>query len=291
MTDPFENRPYRSVSQLKEYERCPYAYYLSRVERAWQRPAAWLPQGTAVHGAIEWWERGGRKDALEAVQAVFRELYVKEANEALSITPNTDWWFPSGPHKGEADLVRRFKIGEEQCAKYLAWANNHPEEVVWITPDGTPAIELEFDMDLDGVLVRGYIDMIVDDHSDPVYNYKGLGKNFSSDRGDRQPERVPNLKVRDHKTGNNPGDDFQLGVYAVAVREMYGTFGPYEGDYWMGKSGKATWPFDLRDWTKNAVAAKFHELEDNIAAQRFDPKPEPDKCKFCSVSYDCKYSM
>ena len=61
----------RSVSQAQLYlddlGGCAYRYYLSRVIRVWDRPAAWLPQGTAVHGAAEWWERGGRKASLAAM--------------------------------------------------------------------------------------------------------------------------------------------------------------------------------------------------------------------------------
>lgn len=256
---------YRSVSQLKQYERCPHAYYLARIKREWQRPAAWLPQGSAVHAAIEAWERSGRTISLEAAQAVFTEEYAREVAQYTRITPNFAWWFKSGPYDAKRDLPRRYQIGKEQVAKYIAYATRAEHEVIWIAPDGTPGIELEFDIDLDGVLVRGYIDAII--------------------------EREGELRVRDHKTGNQPGDDFQLAVYALAVADSYGVAAPVVGDYWMGRSGKPTYPFDLRDWTRDAVTEKFHELEANIQAGRFDPEPDPDKCRFCDVSYACEFSQ
>lgn len=264
--DPFatEKPRLRSVSQLQQYEKCPHAWFLQRVQRAWQRPAAWLPQGSAVHATIEWWERGGRTASLEDAQAVFAQEYAKEVWSYSRETPNFEWWFPSGPYKAQEDLPRRFRIGIEQVAKYIRWATGHPEEVVWFTPDGEPAIELHFDIEIDGALVQGYIDLIVE--------VDGV------------------LRVRDHKTGNSPGDDFQLGVYSVAVDETFGVK-PEVGDYWMGKPGKPTHPFDLSDWTKNEVSRRFLELEENIQAERFDPDPDPDKCRFCSVSFACKYSM
>jgi putative RecB family exonuclease len=267
-SDPFapEKRPL-SVSQLKQYERCPYSYYLSRIEKAWQRPAAWLAQGTAVHAAIEGWERSGRSMSLEDAQAVFRESYVEEANKACELTPNFEWWFASGPYGGEQDLVRRFQIGLEQVEKYLDWATSHPEEAIKFTDDGEPAIELAFDIELDNLRVRGYIDAVVLVETSPG---------------------VWELRVRDHKTGNNPGDDFQLGVYSVALEEIFGVK-PEVGDYWMGRSGKPTYPFDLSDWTREAVTEKFRELQANIDAGRFDPDPEPSKCRFCDVSYGCEY--
>jgi len=269
ITDPFDPNPRasRSVSQLKSYERCPYAYFLSRIRepRAWQRPAAWLPQGSAVHAAIEAWERSGRSMSLEAAQDVFRVEYAKEISGYAEITPNFEWWSKSGPYNAQRDIPRRFAIGQEQVEKYVRWATSHPHEVVWISPDGTPGIELGFDMDLDGVLVRGFIDLIIMD-----------------DRG---------LIVRDHKTGKQPGDDFQLGVYALAVAETYGVEQPTIGDYWMGGPGKPTHPYDISEWTKDKVTEVFHDLENNIQAGNFDPRPEVDRCKFCDVSDACEYRM
>jgi putative RecB family exonuclease len=270
--DPFgPEKGYLSVSQLKQYERCPYSYYLSRIKKVWQRPAAWLPQGTAVHAAIEAWEWSGRKMSLEEAQAVFAEEYRKEVNRYAETTPNFQWWFASGPYKGMEDISRRREIGLDQVRKYVEYATRAENEVIWITPDGTPAIELGFDIELDGVLIRGFIDAVVE-----VYH---------------EGEPWPEHRVRDHKTGNNPGDDFQLGVYAVALADKFGLSQIKTGDYWMGRSGKPTYPFDLRDWTPNTVAEKFKELESNIEAERFDPDPDPDKCRFCDVSYACEYKV
>ena len=276
---------HRSVSQLKLYERCPYAYKLSRLDGVWQRPAAWLPQGSAVHEAVEAWERSGRTMSVEDTQDVFRESYMTHVNTYCEIAPNFDSWFKSGPYGGELDIERRFQIGLEQTAKYIDWYTDHPTEVIWIAPDGTPGIELGFDIDLDGVLVRGFIDAIIEDTSDKVLSYDGLGVHVGN------PRSQPKLIVRDNKTGNHPGDDFQLAVYAVALQEMYGTFGPYWGDYWMGRSGKPTLLFDLRDWTREKVSQKFRELEDNIIAGNFEASPEPSKCRFCDVAWACEYSQ
>jgi len=269
MKDPFDIREHRSVSQLKQYERCPYAYYLSRIKKVWQRPAAWLPQGTAVHAAIEAWERSGRKMSLEEAQAVFAEEYRKEVNRYAGVTPNFQWWFASGPYKGMEDLTRRREIGLDQVRKYVEYASRANHEMIWVDADGKPGIELGFDIDLDGVLIRGFIDAV-------VVSYLEDGT------------RV--LVVRDHKTGNNPGDDFQLGVYSVALAEQFGSMAT-GGDYWMGRSGKPTYPFDLSDWTRETVSAKFKELEANIRAERFDPDPDPDKCRFCDVAYTCEYKV
>lgn len=277
------DKPYRSVSQYNQYTRCPYSYYLARILKVWQRPAAWLPQGSAVHEAAEAYERSGRTMTLAEVEDSFREAYSREVGKYCDTTPNFDYWSASGRYRGEEDVERRYGIGLEQTAKYLAWYEQHPNEVIWIAPDGTPGIELAFDIDLDGIPIRGFIDAVIDVEDEAIISYDGGGEKYGT------PKRTPKLIVRDNKTGNNPGDDFQLGVYSVALQEMYGLFGPYLGDYWMGRSGKATHPYDLTGWTRDRVAAAFRELEDNIQAERFDPLPEPDKCRFCSVSYSCEF--
>lgn len=252
---------HRSVSQHNTYVQCPYRYKLEKLDRVWQRPAAWLSQGTAVHAAVEFWERSERKASLAEVQDVFREEYAKSIGEQAEITPNLDYWFASGPYKGEADIERRFGIGLEQCEKLLEWYAKHPEEKIWITPDGIPAIELPFEVTLDGVLVKGYIDAVM--------------------------ETPQGLVVRDLKTGNTPGDTFQLATYAAAMKVMYDVEIRF-GDYLMGKTGKPTLPYDLTDTPPEEVAAAFKYLDEKVKAKDFPANPSS-ACRFCSVATSCEF--
>lgn len=265
--DPFDPKPKqpRSVSQYNQFRKCPYSWYLARVKRAWQRPAAWLPQGSAEHTVFEAVARSGFTMPLEEAQALFGVEYAKEVAGYTEITPNFEWWSRSGPYNAKRDLPRRYQLGLEQIERFYAWQEKAPDEVIWIAPDGTPGIELGFDIDLDGVQVRGFIDAVVEVDGE--------------------------LVVRDYKSGNQPGDDFQLGVYAVAIEETYGVPAPKVGDYWMGRAGKPTYPYDLTDWTRERVAEEFHELEANIQAENFDPKPTVDGCRFCDVSDACAYRL
>ncbi|OHT67788.1 hypothetical protein BKG67_23030 [Mycobacteroides chelonae] len=271
MTVAEEKKRYRSVSQVQQYEKCPQAYYLARIKKVWKRPAAWLYQGSAVHEAIEAWEQSRGLMTLEEAQEVFRESYAKHVNEACQITPNFEFWSRSGRYGGQADVERRFGIGLEQVEKYLNWRRAHPEEKVWITPDGVLAVELKFDFELDGIPITGFIDQVM---------------TYQNDEG----EWV--ILVRDAKTGNRvPEDDFQLGVYALALAEVFGVPRPTKGDYWMGKTGKPVAPYDLSEWTREAISAKFQALEQGIQAERFDALPESDKCMFCDVSASCSFAF
>lgn len=253
---------YRSVSQLKEYNECPYRYYLHRVKKVWQKPAAWLPQGLAVHEAAEAWEKSDRTMPLDDVLATYSESYDKHTNRLCAETPNLHYWFWSGPYNGEKDIERRYGLGMEQTAKYLTWYEGKgKDEVPWVTPEGELAVELEFEMQLGSVDIRGIIDFV---------DSKG--------------------RPRDNKTGRKPGDPVQLGVYALYLEIKYGI--PITvGDFWMGRSGKPTIPYDLREWTKDRLTDMFGELDENVKAERFDPDPEPEKCRFCSVQADCEFAM
>jgi len=201
--------------------------------------------------------------SLEEAKDMFRECYANEIGEYTETTPNFEWWFWSGPYNGERDIERRYEIGLEQVEKFFTWRTTKGQEI-WYTPDGKPAIELDFAIDLDGITVRGYIDAVV------VI--------------DGQPH------VRDYKTGNSPGDDFQLGVYALAIETLYGVK-VTSGDYFMaGKKGKpahTTAPYDLTPWTREAISAVFQEVEAGIQAGLFEPDPEPSKCGFCDVNLSC----
>lgn len=255
-----------SVSQLKSYGRCPYSYKLARIDHVWQRPAAWLPQGSAVHEAAEAWERSGRTMTTSETQDVFRDSYQRHVNRYCAQTPRLDFWFPSGRFDGQRDIERRYGIGLEQVDKYIDWYTSHPNEVIWIAEDGTPGIELGFNIDLDGVAIKGFIDAVIRD------------------------EDTGEIIVRDNKTGNQPGDDFQLGVYSVALAEQYDIAAPQHGDYWMGRTGAPTTPYTIGEWTRDKVAEAFHELDGNIRAGKFEPTPDERTCSLCDVAASCEYS-
>lgn len=263
---------HRSVSQINSYERCPYSYYLARVKKVWRRPAAWLAQGTAFHEAVELAAKAqlsGEPLTTNQIKLAYTTAYHRTINEQLEETPNTDYWFRSGPYNGGTDIVRRHQLGLDQLDRWEAWTNSHPEEVIWIAPDGTPGIEIGFDIDLDGVKVRGFIDAVL------------VGGGFTG----------PDAVVRDYKTGNTPGDDFQLAVYALALAETYGIEKPEVGEYWMGRTGKPTYPYDLTDYSRQEIVDRFGEVDESIRAERFDPRPDPRVCQFCDVAASCDYAV
>lgn len=260
----------RSVSQAQQYAKCPQQYWLSRIARdrdgqpIWQRPAAWLPMGTAVHAAAEAFERAGRALSLDDMQAVYAESYERETNEILA-KGTMDTWSASGRYKGEADIERRWSIGLGQVALYHEYYKSGPgrEELIWSVTKDLPAIEIPFEVEFDGVTVRGCIDAVV---------VMPDGK----------------LRVRDNKTGTKAGDAFQLATYAAALYVQYGV-SITTGDFWMGRTGKPTKPVDLSDWPGERVAAEFRAMDRAVKEGRFTATPDPETCRMCPVNSYCDF--
>lgn len=257
----------RSYSQLNEYGRCAYAYFLGRVERVWQRPAFWLPMGTAVHEACEKWERSGRILSIEQAQVWYKKAYARESNEMLQETPNMSFWESSGPYAGPQDAERRFQVGQQHVANYIRYYEDkkHWKEEIWVAPDGTEAIELQFNIDLGGVKVRGFIDAMIEHPTMGV---------------------IP----RDTKTGATPGDDTQIKTYALACEELAGIDILY-GDFFMTKTGKPTVPYDLTRTSREELVDMYGTMDQGVKDEKFDPTPSPDLCRRCSVRDSCTFRM
>jgi putative RecB family exonuclease len=249
---------WRSPSQLNEYNRCPYAYYLSRRKKVWKRPAAWLAHGVAVHGAMEAWEKSGRTMTLEQTQEVFRRLYSDQINEDLGDSPNPRAWFPSGPYNGAKDIPRRMLVGQEHVENLLSYYMKYPEKVPDVL-NGVPAVEFEFDIYFGETRVVGFIDLVMG------------GEPY------------------DYKTGTTPGGDEQLATYAGVLKKNHDI--PFSnGFYFMARAGKPTHPYDLTGWSLERLEDVYGELDQNIKAEKFDATPG-DACRVCPVSSSCEFAL
>lgn len=253
---------YRSVSQRNTYVRCAYKYKLSRLDKVWSRPASWLSQGLAVHAAMEAWELSDRKLSFDELLDVYRAEFTKSIEEQAIDTPNFEYWFGSGPYGPEQDIERRWDVGQQQLKALVGYSLAHPEVRVWTTPDGEKAVELEFFVEMGGVMVKGFIDQIV--------------------------ETPDGLIVRDIKTGAKPGDAFQLAVYSEAMRIKYGVE-INRGDYFMGKTGKPTRHIPITAEDRADVHLAFAELEENLNAGKFPPNPGS-ICRMCDVATSCEFA-
>lgn len=251
---------YRSPSQLNQYQRCPYSYYLARRERVWERPAAWLAHGTAVHRAVELWEQSGRVMTPDETVQAFSDSYRAEINALLKENPNPKSWFASGPYGGLKDIPRRAEVGKEHVLNVLRFYREHPDMKPWVDPSGKMWVEKEFKVKFGDVEVVGYIDVVIDE------------------------------KPVDYKTGSTPGFEEQLATYGGVLYLEWDI--PFtEGFFFLARAGKPTRPYDLTGWSIQRLTDVYGELDENIKGERFDPTPSPDVCGRCPVSTSCEFAQ
>lgn len=258
-TFPHENR---SFSQWQTYASCSEKYRLQKVEKVPEDMTAWAPQGNAFHTGTEEWELSGR--ALPTDEVV--EIAVAEYDRLIAAQwekqPDPSGWLTGGRTKVDTDIARRRDRVIEQTRGYIEYSleNEHqfrPAEL----PDGRPAVEVPFEIVLNGVMVRGAIDLILQ-WSDGT------------------------MTVRDLKTGNKlPNDPLQLAVYAMAWRKYFGDLIEY-GDFFMCKNNAPTAPYYLGDYP-DAVIASWVEMMHRSEQSGIYLPNGGDHCRVCTVSKYC----
>lgn len=256
---------HRSVSQLQTWSKCSYDYFLSRVARVPQRTAAWFVQGTAVHAAIELYEKSYRSLTADEVAAVFEWHWDADLAKNEAKQPDHSMWMVGGRKRRETDLQTRRELGRQQSIDYV---NLNAPGDAWMPTEfvpGQPAVEIEFSLDLGGVKVVGYIDAVMEELA------------------------TGRLRPRDQKTGTKqPIDPFQLATYKIAIEEMTGVE-VTDGEWWMCKNGAATEPFPLGRYDRDAVTEWYVRMDESEKAGHYLANPG-DHCFTCTSKPYCQYA-
>ncbi|MEU1151836.1 PD-(D/E)XK nuclease family protein [Streptomyces sp. NPDC005918] len=250
----------RSVSQVTEFEDCPYKAFLKRVKRVVPRPAAWSTHGTAFHSAAEAFEKSGRAMTAEQAVEVFQDEYSKGINRDLGEVNDPDQWMRANRGDGADDIEERFHKGTEQTRRYVEYVQDQAP-VLWYV-DGQPAIELYFMADFGGVKVRGYIDQVLKNKDDTN-------------------------RVRDLKTGSTKSK-FQLWVYEMALNQLYPDQETTNGDWYLAKEHRPTRPVKLGDANQDEITQRIVSMDEAVKGGDFPARPGF-LCRFCDVSYACLF--
>lgn len=255
-----DKRHRRSVSQLSSFSRCGESYRLEKIEKAPRRPAAWLLQGIGFHTATQMWENTLREMPRSEVLDIYFAEYDRLYQEELAKEPDISRWLAGGRNKPENDIPRRRERGAEQVTGYMDYAEQAPERP-WMLFDEVPALEIEFELDFDGIRVVGFIDQVIQ------FPDGGI---------------IP----RDLKTGTKQPDwDIQLGVYGLALREEFG-LDVHFGDFYMAKNNAPLPMVSLERFDREYLTNLFKNLDAGIQAGAFVPNPG-NACGTCAVSDYC----
>ncbi|MFC4114120.1 RecB family exonuclease [Nonomuraea zeae] len=257
---------HRSASQAEGFPRCPKAYELKRIRGVDELPAAWSIQGSAFHKAAEAYERSMRTMTVYQAQEVFDATWHELLAKAKEQQPNLGMWLRGGRKSTESDIVERYAAGLGQVSDYIDFTHHEPW-VPWELPDGRPATEVGFRTEIGGVLMVGYIDLILED------------------------PWTGEVRVRDLKTGSKvPYTPLQLVIYGRAVEQVFGVR-VRRGDYYMARDAAPTEPIDLDRFGDELLEEWLVGMDVMERAGReagaYPPSPSADTCWTCAVKHRC----
>lgn len=227
-------------------------------------PAPWLIQGTAVHEAVEAWEHSHRSAPEDTVLEVYDNAWSREESAAWEREPDPAGWQTSGVKKAQTDLADRRVRGRDQVLGYME-ATAKERLRPWTLPDtGVVASEVPFEEDFGGVLVKGFIDLVMED----------------LDTGA--------LLIRDIKTGTKkPVGTFQLSTYRLALKRKYGVDIQW-GDYWMCKDNEPSAPEYLGGLSDEAIIAQYQIMDEMDQGEMYGANVG-DHCNRCDVAKHCPF--
>lgn len=255
-----------SHSSLESLAECGEKFRLRKVQGVPGIPMWAGVAGKAIHTVTEchdWRELGLDRDVPSFDEEFTRAI---EGEERLSGVARAEW-YASGrvsrewPNKQDERWWRHH--GQGMCTAWVNFTANSPWRVA-VLPDGQPAVELEFRVEVGGVPVVGYIDRIMEDVAKPDV-----------------------LAVVDIKSSaREPKSDRQLGLYSLAMRQVYGLDIRW-GFYFMVRTGATTAPVDLRRYWDGRLAHDFRAGWRAVEHGVFLPSPS-DMCRACSVRRACR---
>jgi len=256
-----EERKHRSVSQLLKYSNCSEEYRLMYVDKKNPfRPAAWLAQGTAFHAAVQGWEDSGRFVGFD-IGREYVLAYDAEIESFKQRQPDLKVWLKSPRVTTEDDIDNRRERGIEQLRNYVSFAEENSFGIKPID-DYTLALEVPFEVEIGGVLIKGAIDQI-------LLDFDGV-------------------EVRDLKTGNRASANIQLGVYTFVVEKIFG-WTVTKASYYYAKDNKVVTLSreDLNRYDETYLSELFQGLERGIENKIFLPNPGS-QCTLCPVRDYCR---
>ena len=159
-----------------------------------------------------------------------------------------DWWFTNG-----------YKFFEN----WVTWRMENPQYEIATLQDGSPAIELEMALDINGVTIKMALDRVFLDKNTDEYI------------------------LVDIKTGKyTPDSALQLGFYAYGLRKMHG-INVTRGYYWMARR---------KDLSPSLNLAAFSDSKIETLVDMFDKArksgiflPNFDHCGMCGLTVHCDW--
>lgn len=264
---PSKHLSYSSVTGLIQ---CGHRHYLERIVRVPQTPAWYFIGGHVVHSVTEEWDHALLEDGIAPDEQFIADrctkLFDYEVAQEKLVEPDTTLWRTGGIKRGKNPQIEDEAWWRAQApvmvAKYAAWRLASADLQIWSLPDGEPAIECMYEVEIGGESFRGAIDRIM------------------------QSTVTGELLVVDLKAGKRePSTGQQLAFYRDAAKLTWGADIRY-GAFYLARSGVLGQPFDLSNLTPAMNANMVAKARLMISHEIFLPNIGM-LCGSCSVNPYC----
>jgi putative RecB family exonuclease len=153
--------------------------------------------------------------------------------------------------------------GPTWVQNYINWRNANPNWKIWVTPQGTPAIELALMPVVNGVTIKMIIDR--------VFEVNGQ------------------LVVVDLKTSQQlPNSSLQLGFYKMGLEQTFDIEVNW-GNYYMSRDSGTGSMIDLRQYDRDKMEYLVDTFDRARKAQIF--LPNTNNCQYrCGLTQFCQFS-
>jgi putative RecB family exonuclease len=246
MSEPGTLPKHLSASSISTFQQCPMKFKLSRVDGHSEPPTIHTLMGNFVH------------EVLERMYADYKpeDRNVSTARSlCTSIWESGEWESKVKPYLGKTTL-NEFRWSCWWCVENLF----DMEDPTAIQPDG---VEYELNDDIDGVVIKGFIDRW-------------------------QREKLDTAKITDYKTGKTPNPRyasdkfFQLTLYAAMLEKSLGVDN-FELELLYLKDGARLTHTPTRaeiEAVKETVVTVRREIENCHANNNWETKPSA-LCNWC----------
>jgi len=246
-----------SVSSLDTHKKCPKKYHYRYIEKPDVKVEKWAftELGSCAHRIIELFHEGLLKDHVDRADfpALMKECFVAGVKEFDLRLLQQDTWMPSGEMPGTMAL----KVMIQDYLDNLRGLDELPNVL---------ANEMPYSFNLnENTVVRGYIDR-VDRVSEGVY------------------------AVVDYKTSKDPKylNDFQLLVYAEALRRKFKDVKKVYGSYVMLKHKSASKDYEFNSYDMDKCNEKLHKRSSLIYEDKTWVKKPSILCRYCDYRSICQ---
>lgn len=229
-----------SHSQLSGWASCGERHRLERVVRVPSLPGWALIGGSAVHEVTENYDfnrLGVDKPSPDFAEILERRVSEAEEESGVDRSQFTASGRMSKENPNKEDMGWWLRNGPLMFNRWVTFVENAPWDV-WITPQGNPAVELEYNLHLpNGVTIKGFVDRVMVDQFD-------------------------DLIIVDLKTGaSKQPTPRQLGTYKVGLEDKYQGTQFTHGAFWDARSGVTSQKTPLNEFTLARILWQYDKVK------------------------------